>query len=96
MCFLISFFYAYNLLGEFMHIIDRIRNFYGDNEYFIGLSNNDLYILNYESVSTVNQNSIVIVFSNFKLLIEGKNFIVTRKNEKEINIKGTFFKVEKI
>lgn len=77
-----------------MKIYERLKNNFIDKDYFISISSNYVYILNYKSIASFDSSKIKINFENFGLSIKGNNFKITRKNKVEIEISGSFSKME--
>lgn len=77
-----------------MKIYERLKNNYFNKEYYISFNNNDIYIINYKKIIIFESNLIKIKFNNFDLKITGKDFKLSRKTNLELEIKGSFSKME--
>ena len=77
-----------------MKTIDRLKNYFICDEYFIGLYKNHIYIINYIDILDFNETTIKIKFKEFIILISGANFKITRKNNYEIELYGLINKLE--
>lgn len=77
-----------------MKVIDRLKNHFINEEFFISFYKNHIYIINYQNVLDFADKKIKIEFNNFNLQIIGYNFKLLRKNDLELDITGTFNKME--
>ena len=77
-----------------MKAIERFKNNFINNDYFISIYKNHIYIINYINIIDFKSNKIIIRFNEFKLLIKGINFKIVRKNNIELEIIGNFNSME--
>lgn len=77
-----------------MHINDTIKNFLYDQKYFITMYDEVLYVFNYINLLKINKDEIILEFKDFKLIIWGMNFYITKMTKNEMKIKGIINKVE--
>ena len=79
-----------------MLMIDNIKNYLYDKKYFINLFENYIHVFNYLSMDDFTRTKVVFSLSNFKVIIHGNNFLITKMLHNEILIKGDFLSLEKI
>ena len=72
-----------------MNIRENIKNFLYDQNYYIGIFENNIYIFNYNALPKFNDREISVKMDNFKVNITGKNLKITKMEEKELLINGT-------
>lgn len=71
-----------------MHILTSLRNFLYDNDNFIAILSNKIYLYNVIKIDTINSNNIIIYFNNKKVSIKGNKFKPIKCANKEILIEG--------
>ncbi len=76
-----------------MHIKDNLTNFLYDQNYYIAMYDNYLYVFNYLNLDLLTNKKIVLKLEKFKLLIKGENLFISKLLPQEILIKG---KIENI
>ena len=76
-----------------MHVLDNLKNFLYDNDNFIALFNNKIYLYNITRIDTINSNIIIVIFDDKKIIIEGNNLKPLRSTCKEILIDGLIERV---
>lgn len=69
-------------------ILNNIRTYLNNKSYNINLSNNQLYINNYNKIDNITDKNISIIFGDFKLNIDGLNIKVIKMIDKEILFNG--------
>ncbi len=67
-----------------MKTIDRLKNYFICDEYFIALYKNHIYVINYIDILDFNETTIKIKFKEFIVLISGANFKITFSNNSKI------------
>ena len=77
-----------------MKMINNIRNYLEDKEYYIDVFDNKLHVFNYMRLSRLTNKEIVISFNKFNLYIFGSDIKVEQMNKSEILFKGNFDKLE--
>lgn len=77
-------------------LVSSLKKFIKNDSYSINLSLNSIYINNYESIDTINDNLISIRFKDFKLNINGASFKVAQMIDKEILFNGYIESMEYI
>lgn len=71
-----------------MNILNNIKNFLYDQDYFVGMYKDKLYIFNYSLMPVFNDKQIKINFSGFNILVSGKNLKIVKMEEQELLIVG--------
>lgn len=71
-----------------MKMVDNIKTFLYDREYFISLFDNNVHVFNYLEVRNFTENEIVLNMENFRLAIKGKRLKITKMENREIIING--------
>ena len=69
-------------------MLSNIRNYLNNKSYNINISNNQLYINNYNKIDNINDKNISIIFEDFNLKIDGINIKVIKMLDKEILFNG--------
>lgn len=77
-------------------IIDNLKNIFINEAYSINLTNNKLYITNYEKLLSITDKQIILKFNNFNLNIKGMNFKIIKMLDKEILFNGHIESMEYI
>ncbi len=78
-----------------MLMIDNIKNYLYDKKYFINVFDNYIHVFNYLKMEDFNSQNIIFKMPEFKLIIKGNNFLITKMLHNEILIKGDFLSLEK-
>ena len=78
-----------------MLMIDNIKNYLYDKKYFINVFDNYIHVFNYLKMEDFNSQNIIFKMPEFKLIIKGNNFLITKMLQNEILIKGDFLSLEK-
>ena len=71
-----------------MHILTNIKNFLYDNDNFIAIFDNKIYLYNITKIDLVNQNNIIMYFNKKKVEIIGTKLKVIKCAKKELLIDG--------
>ena len=74
---------------------DNIKNYLYDKKYFINIYDNYIHVFNYVRMEDFMCNKIILAMSDFKLIITGDDFFITKMLHNEILIRGKLLKVEK-
>ncbi len=69
-------------------ILDNIKNVFQNNEYAINLTDNQIYITNYEKLLSITDNQIIIKFMHFIMQIKGLNFKIVKMIDSEVLFNG--------
>ena len=79
-----------------MLMIDNIKNYLYDKNYFINIYDDYIHIFNYQRLNDFREDKVILKMDNFTIIIKGNNFLVTKMLENEILIKGDIASLEKI
>ncbi len=71
-----------------MKIIDNLRDFLEDREYYIDIFDDKLHVYNYKKLLKLNSKNIQLKFEKFILDIKGDNLKIIEMNKIEMLIKG--------
>jgi len=71
-----------------MRIIDNIKTFLYDKNYFINIFDDKIHIFNYLNLVELNDKEIILAMDGFNLEIKGSNLHVIRMASLELMIKG--------
>ncbi|MBR1416402.1 MAG: hypothetical protein IJ572_01110 [Bacilli bacterium] len=71
-----------------MHIFTNLKNFLYDNDNFIAIVNDKIYLYNISKILTLKDDIIIVYFNNKKVEIKGKKLVPIRSINKELEIKG--------
>ena len=77
-----------------MKVYNRLKSGFINKDYYISVSNNNIYIMNYKSIVSFDDKLIKILFNKFMLIVSGCNFKIIRKSNIEIEVLGIFSKME--
>ena len=75
-------------MGDYMNIIDGIRNYIEDNDSKISIVNNKINITNYIDIGHFDTNKIVIKLNNKNIHIKGNDLVISKLLDREILITG--------
>ena len=71
-----------------MKMIDNIRSFLYDKEYFVSMFDNCIHIFNYIELNNFSDNQISLKMNNFDIFINGKNLTIKNMAPNELLIQG--------
>ncbi len=71
-----------------VNIINNIKEFLYDKNYFISLFDNNVHLFNYEKITKLSKKFMSFSFTNFNIIIDGNELIVDKLLNKEIVISG--------
>ena len=77
-------------------MLEIFRNYLKDEEYYIILYSNYIYIYKYDEIINFTDKYISIQLKNLKLNIKGFNLLITKLEKSELLIKGNINNLEKI
>ena len=69
-------------------IVNNIKSFLYDQEYFINIYENVVYVFNYLDLLSFSDKEVNLKMANFNIKIQGENLIIVKMMEKEILVKG--------
>ena len=76
-----------------MHIFNNIRNFLYDNDNFIAILDNKIYLYNIVSIKDISNTKIVVLFDKRIINIIGEDLKVIKSSNGEVEISGDFKRV---
>jgi len=71
-----------------IHLLEIFNNALSNNDYYICLYKNHLYIYKYLEIVTFNNDLIIIRIPNCHLKIRGNNMLIKKMHEHELLIEG--------
>lgn len=71
-----------------MNLINNIKSFLYDEDYFISIYENNIHLYGYKKIIKFEETELVFEFHNFILIIKGDKFLVKRMMPNEILING--------
>lgn len=72
-----------------MRIINNLKDFLEDKEYYIDIFDNKLHAFNYVKLLKISDTNIELKFEKFILEIKGINIKILQMNNTEILVTGT-------
>ena len=80
-------------MGDYMKLINDVRNFIVDNEFQIVVKNNFVDIQNFDLIDTINESTVIVTKEKKKIKIKGKSLTVNKLLSDEFNIKGKILEI---
>lgn len=77
-----------------MQIMNNIKTFLYDLNYFVNVYENHVHIYNYNDLVKLSEIEIILLVEDFYLHIKGFNMHITKMVEKELLIEGTIHNME--
>ncbi len=77
-------------------IIDNFKNIFINEAYSINLTNNKIYIQNYDKLLSITDKQILLKLKDFNLKIKGLDFKIVKMLDKEILFNGHIESMEYI
>lgn len=71
-----------------MKIINNIKSFLYDKDYFINYFDNCVYVFNYQDLNHFSESEVNLQMDNFSIVIKGQNLSIVKMMSKEILIQG--------
>ncbi len=71
-----------------MKIVNNIKNFLYDKNYFITIYDNYIHLFNYEKIIKFSKDELIFIFSEFKLTLKGENLLIRQMLKNEVLIIG--------
>ncbi len=71
-----------------MHIYDNIKNFICDNNNFICILDNKIYLYNVLFIKEISNNKLIVKLSNKLVNIKGKDIKLIRSINRELELSG--------
>ena len=75
-------------------MLETLKNYLRNEEYYIILYSNYLYIYNYQEIVLFSNSIIKVKIKDFILEVIGNNLLITKMEKKELLIKGNILKLE--
>ena len=76
-----------------MKMINNIKSFLYDKDYFINVFDNYVYVFNYQDLNHFSDTQINLQLEKFKIIIMGQNLCIVKMMEKEILVQGKIGKI---
>ena len=76
-----------------MNIYNNIRNFICDNNNFICVLDNKIYLYNIISIDEISDTKLVVLFNNKKVILNGNNIKLIRSENKELELTGVIERI---
>jgi len=71
-----------------MNLISKVRSYLIDDEFMINIYNNQIHLINYESIMHFDSTKVLIKCPSNTVSITGNNLVVTKLLDTEILISG--------
>lgn len=71
-----------------MSLIHKVRNYLIEDEFMINIYNNQIHLMNYESIMHFDSTKVLIKCKEKVVSITGSNLVVTKLLDNEILISG--------
>lgn len=75
-------------------MLNTFTNYFKNENYSLLITNNKLYINNYNKIINIKSNEIIIDVKDKRLFIFGKGFILKKMDKIELYITGSITRVE--
>ena len=80
-------------MGDYMKLINDVRNFIVDNEFQIVVKNCFVDIQNFDLIDTINESTVIVTKEKKKIKIKGKSLTVNKLLSDELSIKGKILEI---
>ena len=80
-------------MGDYMKLINDVRNFIVDNEFQIVVKNRFVDIQNFDLIDTINESTVIVTKEKKKIKIKGKSLTVNKLLSDELSIKGKILEI---
>ena len=80
-------------MGDYMKLINDVRNFIVDNEFQIVVKNNFVDIQNFDLIDTINESTVIVTKEKKKIKIKGKSLTVNKVLSDELSINGKILEI---
>lgn len=80
-------------MGDYMKLINDVRNFIVDNEFQIVVKNHFVDIQNFDLIDTINESTVIVTKEKKKIKIKGKSLTVNKLLSDELSIKGKILEI---
>lgn len=79
-----------------MQLVNRVRNFLIDDDYYIDLYENFIHVFSYEDILQLRENEVVLQMNSFQLVLKGSHFLVKKLEKKELLLQGVLEELKMI
>lgn len=79
-----------------MKIVNNIKSFLYDKQYFINIFDNCVHVFNYLDLESFSDDYINLRMDTFKLRVKGSNLAIVKMEEREILVRGEISGVEMV
>ena len=76
-----------------MNIYNNIRNFICDNNNFICILDNKIYLYNIISIEEISNTKLVVLFNNKKVIVNGNDIKLLRSENRELELTGVIERI---
>lgn len=76
-------------------MIETLKSYLNKNDYYIIITNEYIYIKNYDKILSINKYEISLIIMDKKYIINGNNMYLKRHDNKEIIINGVIESINK-
>lgn len=77
-------------------MLDIIKSYFSKEDYYLIVTNNNLYIKNYTKIIDINDKEILVKINNRIIKINGENLTLIKIISKDLSIKGSIESVKYI
>ncbi len=77
-----------------MKLINKTKDILFDNEFYLKIFTNKLYIANFINLGEVTSEKIIVRHESGYIIIKGKDITLSKLQSKEVLIKGVFNLIE--
>ena len=78
-----------------MLMIDNIKNFLYDKNYYINIYDNCIHVFNYLKIKDFKESLIILKMPNFNITIHGHKLFISKMLKNELLITGEYTSLEK-
>lgn len=71
-----------------MNLVNNLKNFLYDKNYFISIFDNSLHLYGYEKIVKFSSSELIFVFDGFNIHVKGDGFLVKKMLNNEVLISG--------
>jgi len=76
-----------------MKLLNKIDNYLYDREYRIIIKINEVNIINYDEIIDFSLTQISVKYNNKKIIIDGKNLVISKMLDNEVLVTGDIYNV---
>ena len=75
-------------------VFDKLRTYIMEDEFEVKILNNRINVINYESIGHLDSNKVIIKHKQGRIIITGRNLVVSKLLKEEILIVGKIMNIE--